>query len=353
MAQPFHARPALPNMDFIAAPENETMEALLMEAFAVIERRYAMLDKDGAGMMMFSGLAAQLALLGFDDSENLARVWKKVDADASGCLDFAEFLCLLFLWANVGSYENIFDNKQNCKVVADAFQAMEQNWAKYDADKSRRFNHAELQRFLSTEIPGLWEESQLVVDKLYPVSQREAGRELTFPRFMHMLYVSCAQRKGSRIPGKYADIGISKNVKGEGTGQDSSTWNFFKEAFLCVVPPLLSLFLRAVGFSERPCASAMGRSMLTSHFARSDFLRFDKSGDGYIDYAELTQSGMGVALTKPTVVPGGPGHPWRREASDPVAPRKQVQAGTNDYEQCDAHPMRPSCELHVLDTVHV
>lgn len=29
--------------------------------------------------------------------------------------------------------------------------------------------------------------------------------------------------------------------------------------------------------------------MLTSHFARSDFLRFDKSGDGYIDYAELTQ----------------------------------------------------------------
>ena len=165
----------MPSMDFVAQPENETLEALLMEAFAVIERRYAMLDKDGAGMMMFSGLAAQLALLGFDDTENLARVWKKVDADASGCLDFAEFLCLLFLWANVGSYENIFDNKQNCKVVADAFQAMEQNWAKYDADKSRRFNHAELQRFLSTEIPGLWEESQPVVDSLYPVSQREVS----------------------------------------------------------------------------------------------------------------------------------------------------------------------------------
>mmetsp|Transcript_53909 Transcript_53909/g.109921 ORF Transcript_53909/g.109921 Transcript_53909/m.109921 type:complete len:705 (-) Transcript_53909:236-2350(-) len=254
MAQ-FSVRPTMPNMDFVATPENDTLEALLMEAFAVIEMRYALLDRDGAGMMMFSGLASQLALKGFDDSENLARVWKKVDADGSGCLDFAEFLCLLFLWANVGSYENIFDHKQNCKVVAEAFQAMEQNWAKYDSDKSRKFNHAELQRFLSTEIPGLWEESQPVVDNLFPVSQREAGRELTFPRFMHMLYVACAQRKGSRIPGKYADVGIAKNVRGDGTGEDSSTWKFFKEAFLVM---------------------------------ESDFLRFDKSGDGYIDYSELT-----------------------------------------------------------------
>ena len=74
---------------------------------------------------------------------------------------------------------------------------------------------------------------------------------------MHMLYVCCAQRKGSRIPGKYADVGIVKNVKGEGTGKDSSTWNFFKDAFLVM---------------------------------EADFLRFDKSGDGYIDYAELTQA---------------------------------------------------------------
>mmetsp|Transcript_9471 Transcript_9471/g.14911 ORF Transcript_9471/g.14911 Transcript_9471/m.14911 type:complete len:299 (-) Transcript_9471:106-1002(-) len=249
-------RPQHNKMDY-KANITEDLDSLLMEAFAVIERQYALMDKDGAAMMTFQSLQQQLSLFGFDDPENLARVWKKVDADGSGYLDYAEFLCLLFLWANVGTYENIFEDKDNCKVVSEAFKAMETNWAKYDADRSRRFCYAELQRFLSTELPGLWADSQGVVDQLYPSAQRDAGAELTFPRFMHMLYVACCKRQNSKIPGKYADIGIAKNQKVEGKGPESSLWKFFYQAFKTM---------------------------------ESDFFKFDKSRDGYIDYSELTQA---------------------------------------------------------------
>lgn len=98
----------------------------------------------------------------------------------------------------------------------------------------------------------------------------QAGVELSFPRFMHMMYVVlCECMPESRIPGKYNKLGLAKQERGahddrdkagQAVGQQSSTWIFL---------------LRALEVLEQ------------------DFARFDKSGDGYIDYVELT---MGLPL---------------------------------------------------------
>ena len=40
----------------------------------------------------------------------------QVDLDRSGALDFSEFLCMLFLWATVGTYTHIFESQNNSNV---------------------------------------------------------------------------------------------------------------------------------------------------------------------------------------------------------------------------------------------
>ncbi|KAJ1483731.1 hypothetical protein T484DRAFT_1799163 [Baffinella frigidus] len=114
----FSTRPAFPKLQFEAESTDGSLSHLLSEAFAVIERRFGMLDKDGAGMMMYAALEGQLSLTGFNDNEKLRKIFQKVDLDRSGALDFSEFLCMLFLWATVGTYTHIFESQNNSNVRA-------------------------------------------------------------------------------------------------------------------------------------------------------------------------------------------------------------------------------------------
>lgn len=195
----------------------------------------------------------------FDDSDALKNVWKRVDPGGNGYLDFSEFLCLLFLWANVGSYTNFFDHEINCKVVSDAFVAMESNWARYDLNQSRKLDRDELSKFISAELPVIKDIATPVI-----IQTCAEGKEISFPRFMHMLYICMAKMPGTRCNGKYASpIGIAKEEfkKSQGSkakGEESPTWKFLKQAF---------------------------------NVLEADFARFDQSGDNYIDYSELS---MGV-----------------------------------------------------------
>ena len=100
------------------------------------------------------------------------------------------------------------------QCVQDAFKALEYYWQLYDVDNSRRFSHEELSRFLIEQLPSLAPASLETVDRLYPMKQREAGVELSFPRFMHMMYmVLCECMSSSRIPGKYSKLGLAKQER--------------------------------------------------------------------------------------------------------------------------------------------
>mmetsp|Transcript_47753 Transcript_47753/g.113644 ORF Transcript_47753/g.113644 Transcript_47753/m.113644 type:complete len:722 (+) Transcript_47753:178-2343(+) len=258
----FSTRPAFPKLQFEAESTDGSLSHLLSEAFAVIERRFGMLDKDGAGMMMYAALEGQLSLTGFNDNEKLRKIFQKVDLDRSGALDFSEFLCMLFLWATVGTYTHIFESQNNSNVVAAAFTAMENHWAKYDADKSRKWSVTELNKFLVTELPELADKATPVLDEMWPEAKRK--NDLPFTKFMHLLYVCSAKRPETRILGTYVEQAMQRTTLNEivdgQTGPDSRHWMMYQGMF----------------------------GSLTQ-----DFKRFDKSGDGYIDYTELS---IGVPL---------------------------------------------------------
>jgi len=78
----FSTRPAFPKLQFEAEATDGSLSHLLSEAFAVIERRFGMLDKDGAGMMMYAALEGQLSLTGFNDNEKLRKIFQKVSSSA-------------------------------------------------------------------------------------------------------------------------------------------------------------------------------------------------------------------------------------------------------------------------------
>ena len=215
-------------------------------------------------MIMYPNFENQLALRGFHNHDALNLVWKHVDLNQSGSLDFSEFLSLMFLWAEVGSYENILQSEASAELVKDAFVALQNNWLFYDDDKNRKFNYDELFHFMTEKLPSIMEYSKPIIDKCYPPSEVESGVQLSFPRFMHLLYC-CFQEHPDRVSGKvYVASGNIKHMIGrrraevtEGSmlGDQSVAWIFLSGAFIIL---------------------------------EKDFSNFDKDNNGYIDYKELT-----------------------------------------------------------------
>lgn len=66
---------------------------------------------DNAGTLMYMELEHELAKYGFTDGPRLEALFRSVDFDKSGTLDFKEFLSLVYLWHNVedGDYSRLFE----------------------------------------------------------------------------------------------------------------------------------------------------------------------------------------------------------------------------------------------------
>ncbi len=95
---------------------------------------------------MFSELQRQLASAGFRSIEKLAQLFKRVDFDSNGSLDFSEFLALLYLWAmnENADYSAFFRHPANADIIKQAFEAMEQCMIHYDKDGSRKLSIMEV-----------------------------------------------------------------------------------------------------------------------------------------------------------------------------------------------------------------
>ena len=62
---------------------------------------------------MYMELEHELAKYGFADGPRLEALFRSVDFDKSGTLDFKEFLSLVYLWHNVedGDYSRLFETE--------------------------------------------------------------------------------------------------------------------------------------------------------------------------------------------------------------------------------------------------
>lgn len=167
----------IPNDEYVANPKDNTLASLLLEAFKLLELRFHSYDADEAETLMYFELERKLAMAGFVESEKLQALFKRVDLDGNGTLDFSEFLCLLYLWVDQGNYSCFFRNQQNAHIVSKAFMLMEQAMIKYDVDRNRTLNINELTAFFTDHIPVAVQSGvyKSVVDVVYPENQRQVA----------------------------------------------------------------------------------------------------------------------------------------------------------------------------------
>ena len=217
-----------------------------------------------AETLMYKELEHHLALSGFTDQEKLEALFRKVDLDQNGTLDFSEFLCLLYLWVDKGDYRHFFMHRVNSDLISKAFTVMEKAMIKYDADRSRSLDINELNAFFHDHLPAACQSGAYaeVINVVYPESQRR-GKALKFPGFMHLLYDVMCKYPNSTLLGTYSTL-QTKLVSSPhtGAGDKSRLWRELREAFTVL---------------------------------QQDFNRFDTNGDKLVDRTEIT---AGIPVTR-------------------------------------------------------
>lgn len=158
---------------FVARPKDEAIDNILSEGVAACEHLFASLDKDKAGVVTFASLQYHLTRFFFPDRERLSLLFKTLDDDDDGTLDFPQFLALIYLMrSEKGSLSAFWQQKQNVDVVADGFGKLEEAWVKYDAEKTRKMSYKDASSLISNDLPNLWESGQSKLESFFPTSER-------------------------------------------------------------------------------------------------------------------------------------------------------------------------------------
>eukprot|EP00960_Hanusia_phi_P060095 764404-Hanusia_phi.AAC.2 len=249
----------IPNDEYVACPKDNSLASLLLEAFKLLELRFTSYDADGAETLMYFELERKLAMAGFVESEKLQALFKRVDLDGNGTLDFSEFLCLLYLWVDQGNYSCFFRNPQNAQIISKAFMLMEQAMIRYDVDRNRTLSINELNAFFADHIPVAVQSGvyKAVVDNVYPETHRQSS-ELGFPKFMYLLYDVMCKYPGSSLKGTYSRTGLksTRSFSSGDTGENSKFWRELNAAY---------------------------------NVLEQDFNHFDTNKDHVVDYDEITR----------------------------------------------------------------
>ena len=192
-------------------------------------------------MITFKAFENQLALRGFHNKESLDKIWLHVHEHSAGCMDFSEFLVVMFLWGEVGDYNIVLETPSTSDIVKAAFSALHTNWMVYCKDRSLKIHHNELYKLMTDKMPHLLEHSRQMIDKYFPLLQSASSDELSFPKFMHLLYCCFVELSKSSRPTnkKYLDSGVMKHlitkrkcdISLDSSIHGSVAWEYLRKAF--------------------------------------------------------------------------------------------------------------------------
>ena len=215
--------------------------------------------------------------------DTLDDLFRRVDRDKTGELHFGQFLTLLYYWAEVGEYTQLFPADQ-AEVLDESFSELETFYLEYDADKNRSLSRAELTDFviqhLGGDVPPTFE--AVCNDVFSPGSDA-----LGFMGFLVLLY-KLVRPKRAYLTGTNSLTNASKGSAAARTArQEANAKKIARQSSDVQVPmaetDLWKLLTHAYGTLEQ------------------DFQRFDKDGDMVIDLSELT-AGISAAQPSDTLV---------------------------------------------------
>jgi hypothetical protein len=93
----------------------------------------------------FKELQYGLGKLGFREPNKLAALFKRVDADRNGLLNFTEFMALTFVFSvERGDLSCLFAFKENAKLVKDCFSLIDKLLVLYDKNQNGKLEREEV-----------------------------------------------------------------------------------------------------------------------------------------------------------------------------------------------------------------
>lgn len=279
---------------YVAQCKDSSLRELLVEVFRIAEIKYANIDQDKAGVLMFPELKRNLTKAGFHNEGAMMRIWKDSDADNDGNVNFGEFLHLLYQWQYmqevkeesakhlnatdcrlvkkmelaVESYSVFFKYRENAEICARAFSALEENYKAFDKDQNKKLCRAELDEFLSSQLPFLWkaETTTPVLDEAFP---QNCGHEIRFATFLGLLYVCISEFEPDRVTGRYKDQCMDS--VGKHPAQTA----------------LFASLKKQDGEASEWCKGLKDAFSILE----SDFETYDSDGNGRVDLAEIVKGG--------------------------------------------------------------